>query len=104
VRAARGGPAALRPHKWPEPARQALAPRRVQQDRVEHGAEDVVLALVEGAIADAHRARALVPGELAARRLLEIPAPVDAVHDLQGAVAVRLQVGDELHELVRLPV
>jgi hypothetical protein len=36
-------------------ARQALAAPGVQQDRVEHRAEHVVLALVEGAVADAHR-------------------------------------------------
>ena len=78
--------------------------RRVQQDRVEHGAEDVVLALVEGAVADPHRARAGVAGEVVARRLGQVAAPVDAVHDLQRAVVVGLEVGDELHELVGLPV
>src|SRR6185436_12853219 len=35
----------LRLHDRPEPAGEALALSRVEQDRVEHGAEDVVLAL-----------------------------------------------------------
>jgi hypothetical protein len=35
---------------------------------------------------------------------VEIAAAVDPVHDLQRAVVVRLEVGDELHELVCLPV
>ena len=76
----------------------------VQQDRVEHGAEHVVLPLVERAVADPHRAGAGVAGEVVARRLRQVAAPVDAVHDLQRAVLVRLEVGDELHELVGLPV
>ena len=77
---------------------------RVQQDRVEHRAEDVVLALVERAVADPHRACAGVAREVVARRLGQVAAAVDAVHDLQRAVLVRLEVGDELHELVGLPV
>ena len=77
---------------------------RVEQDRVEHGAEDVVLALVEGAVADPHRARAGVAGEVVARRLGQVAPAVDPVHDLQRAVLGRLDVGDELHELVGLPV
>ena len=45
----------------------------VQVDRVEHRAEDVVLALVVGAVADAHRARAFVALEVLERRLLQVP-------------------------------
>ena len=37
-------------------------------------------------------------------RLGQVAAPVDPVHDLQRAVVVGLDVGDELHELVGLPV
>ena len=77
---------------------------RVQQDRVQHRAVDVVLALVERAVADAHRARAGVAGQVVARRLGQVATPVDAVHDLQRAVVVGLEVADELHELVGLPV
>ena len=88
----------------PEPPRQALALLRVQQDRVEDGAEDVVLALVERAVADAHGPRARVAGQLVARRLRQVAAAVDPVHDLQRPVLGRLDVGDELHELVGLPV
>ena len=72
--------------------------------RVQHRAEDVVLALVERAVADPHRVRALVAGELVARGLGQVAPAVDAVHDLQRAVGVGLEVGDELHELVGLPV
>ena len=94
----------LRLDDRPEPPRQPLRVARVEQDRVEHRAEDVVLALVEGAVADPHRPRAGVAGEVVARRLGQVAAAVDPVHDLQRAVLGRLDVGDELHELVGLPV
>ena len=48
--------------------------------------------------------RAGVARELVAVRLGQVAPAVDAVHDLQRAVVVRLEVGDELHELVGLPV
>ncbi len=88
----------------PQPSRQVLAASGVQQEGVQDGAEDVVLPLVEGAVADPHRAGALVSRQVVAGRLGEVPAAVDAVHDLQAAVLGRLQVGHELHELVGLPV
>ena len=43
-----GGALRLRLDDRPEPARQTLVPACVEQDRVEDGAEDVVLALIEG--------------------------------------------------------
>jgi hypothetical protein len=76
----------------------------VQQDRVEHRAVDVVLALVERAVADPNRACPRIPGEIVPRRLGQVAATVDPVHDLQRPVLGRLDVGDELHELVRFPV
>ena len=45
-----------------------------------------------------------VAGEVVARRLGQVAPAVDPVHDLERAVLVRLDVGDELHELVGLPV
>src|SRR5204863_2674336 len=71
----------LRLNERPQPPRQALASPRVEQDRVEHGAEDVVLPLIEGAVADPHRPGARVTGEVVARRLCSIAPPVDAVPD-----------------------
>ena len=100
----RGGALGLGLHDRPQPPRQPLAAPRVEQDRVERRAVDVVLALVERPVADADRPRAGVAREVVARRLGEVAAPVDPVHDLQRAVLVGLEVGDELHELVRLPV
>ena len=94
----------LRLHDRPEPPRQPVALARVLEDRVEHGAEDVVLLLVEGAVADPHRLRARVAGHVVAGRLGQVAAAVDAVHDLERPVVGRLDVGDELHELVGLPV
>ena len=94
----------LRLHDRPEAARQPLAVARVEQDRVEDGAEDVVLPLVERAVSDSHGPGARVAGQVVARRLVQIAPAVDAVHDLQRAVLGRLEVGDELHELVGLPV
>jgi hypothetical protein len=60
--------------------------------------------LVEGAVAQANRPRALVSAELVTNGLGEVAAAVDPVHDLQAAVGVRFEVGDELHELAGLPV
>ena len=76
----------------------------VQQDRVESGAEDVVLALVEGAVTDPHGRCSRISGEVISSRLGQVPATVDPVHDLECAVLVRLELADELHELVGLPV
>jgi hypothetical protein len=72
----------------------------VEQDRVEHGAEHVVLALVESAVPDPDRPRAGVSREVVERRFGEVPPPVDPVHDLHRAVFGRIDVGDEFHELV----
>ena len=88
----------------PQPARKALAPPGVQKDGVEGGSEHVVLTLVEGAVPDPHGPGTRVPGQVVESRLREVAPPVDPVHDLQPAVVVRLHVGDELHELVGLPV
>ena len=99
-----GGALGLRLHDRPQPPGQALAVHRVLEDRVEHGAEDVVLALVKRAVADPHRVRARIAREILTEGLGQVAAAVDPVHDLQPAVAVGLEVGDELHELVRLPV
>ena len=96
--------AGLRLDDPPQPPWQPLAAPGVQQDGVEHRAEHVVLALVERPVADPYRPGAGVAGQLVAGRLGEVTAPVDPVHDLQGAVVVGLEVGDELHELVGLPV
>ena len=91
-------------HDRPQAPRQAIRAACVEQNRVEHRAEDVVLALVEGAVADSHRAGARIPGEVVASGLGEVTPAVDPVHDLQRAVLVRLEVGDELHELLGLPI
>ncbi len=45
-----------------------------------------------------------VAGEVVARGLGQVAAAVDPVHDLQRPVLVGLEVGDELHELLGLPV
>ena len=99
-----GGALGLGLHDRPEVPWKAGAAPGVQQDRVEHRPVDVVLALVERAVADADGPGAGVAGEVVPRRLGQVAASVDAVHDLQRAVLVRLEVGDELHELVGLPV
>src|SRR5947208_3619867 len=85
-------------------SRAALAAPGVEEDGVEGGPVDVILALVVRPVADAYRTGAGVATQAVDDRLREIPATVDAVHDLEGAVLVGLEVGDELHELVGLPV
>ena len=67
----------------PEAPRKPFAAARVQQDRVERTAVDVVLPLVEGPVSDPDRTRACVTRQLIARRLGQIAPAVDPVHDLQ---------------------
>jgi hypothetical protein len=56
----RGGALGLGLDDRPQPPRQSLAAPRMKEDRIQHGAVDVALALVEGAVADAHRPGASV--------------------------------------------
>ena len=76
---------------------------RVDVDRVEHRAPHVVLALVVGAVADAHRPGAVVAVQVVEDALVEVALAVDAVHDLELVVALG-DVGDEAEEVVGLPV
>ena len=91
-------------HERPQAGGGSPAVTAVEQDRVEGSAEDVILPLVERAVADANGVCAFVAGQLLAHRFGQIAAAVDAVHDLEGAVVVALDVGHELHELVGLPI
>ena len=86
----------------PEAVVQAIARARVEPDRVEEHPPDIVLPVAPGVVADPHRPRALVAGEVIERLLVELRAPVDAVHDLQ--VLVLDPVGDEVEVVARLPV
>jgi hypothetical protein len=100
----RDGALGLRSHEGPQAAWQVSATAGVQQDGVQYRAEDVVLTLVERAVPDPYRAGALVSGQLVSGRLGEVAPAVDAVHDLQAAVLGGLDIGDELHEFVGLPI
>ncbi len=51
-------------------------------ERDHHLAEDVALTLVDGAVADPHRARAGIPRQVVELALDELAPAVDAVHDL----------------------
>src|SRR5215831_6578777 len=88
----------------PEPAWQALVSPGMEQDRVEDGTKHVVLALIKGGIADANRACICVAREVVPRRFGQLATAIDAVHDLKRTVLVGLDIGNELHELVRFPV
>ena len=87
----------------PAALREMVARLGVQEDRVEHHAPHVVLLLVVGAVADAHRLGAVVAVEVVEGLLLELALALDAVHHLD-VVAL---LGDVLHEVevvVGLPV
>ena len=99
-----GGALGLGLHDRPQPARQPLTAPRMQQDRVQHRAVDVVLSLVKRPVAHPHRKRAGIARQVVAGRLAQVAAPIDPVHDLQRPILVGLQVGHELHELLRLPI
>jgi hypothetical protein len=61
-----------------------------------------MLPLLEGAVADADRPRPLVAGQVGQRPLGQVTLAADPVHHLQLLVAGHL--GDEVQEVVRLPV
>ena len=82
----RGGALGLRLDHRPQPLRAVPVLLGVQVERVEHRAVDVVLALLVGVVADPHRARTLIAGEVVERLLGEVALAADAVHDLQRAV------------------
>ena len=88
----------------PDPLRQVVARLGVQVEGVEHGAPHVVLLLVVRAVADAHGAGALVAREVVQRLLHQLRLAVDAVHDLELALLGLGHVGDEVEEVVGLPV
>src|SRR5215467_9161088 len=94
----------LRLDDRPESAWQALVPPGMEQNRVEDRAEDVVLMLTKGGITHANRTRTCITREILPRRFGQFATAIDAVHYLQRTVLGRLDVGDELHELVRFPV
>jgi len=79
----------------------------VQVHRVQDRTPDVVLALVVGAVADAHRARVVVTGEVVEGLLVQVALPTHPVHDLQRvrrAVLAARDVADEAEEVVGLAV
>ena len=84
-----------------------LARLGVQVHRVEHGAPDVVLLLVVGAVADPHRAGVVVAGQVVQFVLDQAALAADRVHHLQRvafAVVDPGHVGDEREEVVGLAV
>ena len=95
----------LRLDDRPQPPRQALAATGVEQDRVERRAEDVVLALVERAVADPHRAaRRRTRRDRRAWTRVRSRRPSMPYMICSAPSLVGLEVGDELHELLGLPV
>ena len=85
--------------------RRAAAAQRffVQVDRVEQRPPDVVLALVEGAVAGPHRTSAAVAAEVVEGPLGQLLLAADPVHDLQVRV-LAADVEHEAHEVARLLV
>ncbi len=87
-----------RPELVADPAERA----RVDVDRVQEGAVDVVLVLVEGGVADPHGLRADVAAQVVERALGQLLLAADPVHDLE--VRVRADLLHERHEVGRLVV
>ena len=84
-----------------------LARLGVQVHRVQHRAPDVVLHLVVGAVADAHRAGVVVAGQVVQLLFDQAAFAADAVHHLQRmafTVVGARHVGDEREEVVGLAV
>ena len=87
----------------PDPSVDVVGGLEVQVDRVQQGAPDVVLVLVVRGVADPHRTRVGVAGQVIELVLLQLLLAADAVHDLQVLVPAG-DVGDEGEEVHRLPV
>lgn len=87
----------------PEPILDAMRPG-VQVDSPDNRAPHVVLALAVGPVADPHRSGVLVPGQMIQRLLSKNPFPTDAVHQLQMAAFGVGDLGNEVEEIVGLPV
>ena len=68
--------------RFPDGGLDLSAPPLLDRHRVEEHPPHVVLVLVEGAVADAHRPRVAVTGEVVERVLGEVGLAADAVHDL----------------------
>ena len=84
-----------------------LARLGVQIHRVQHGAPDVVLHLVVGAVADPHRARVVVAGQVVQLLFDEGAFAADGVHHLKRVALTVVgagHVGDEGEEVVGLAV
>ncbi len=77
-----------------------VAEPQVPVDEMREPAPDVVLALVDRAIADAHGPRAFVAVEMVEGGLGQLPLPTDAIHHLQRRLVH--PVGDESQEGMRL--
>ena len=82
----------------------ALPRLRVDVDRVEEGAVDVVLALLVGGVPDPDRLRADVSVQVVERPLRQLRLAPDPEHDLRLGAATVAEMRDELHELARLLV
>src|ERR671923_2255879 len=76
----------------------------MQVDGVEQRSPDVVLRLAVRAVARPYGAGALVTREMVERLLHQVRLAVDPVHDLEGVLPRPGDVGDEVEEVVRLPV
>ncbi len=91
----------------PQRLRNLLARLGVQVNRIEHRAPDVVLHLVVGAVADPHRARVVVAGQVVQLLLDQGAFAADGVHHLQRmsfTVVGAGHVGDEREEVVGLAI
>src|SRR5215207_9225338 len=88
----RGSALGLRLDDRPQSPRQPIAASNVQQDRIQHSAKHVILALVERAVADSHWPSSRIARQVLAGRLAQVAPPVDSVHDLQPTILVRLEV------------
>ena len=87
----------------PDPVVQVVGRLEVEIDRVQQGAPDVVLLLGVRGVADPHRARVRIPGQIVQLELGELLLPADAVHDLDVVIPGD-EVGDEGEEVDGFPV
>ncbi len=89
-------------HELPVRRGDPPADLRVEPDRLEHLAVDVELPLLHRAVADPHRARAPVAGEVGELDLGEHPLAADPVEDLEVLGPPRARAPEPVAERVRL--
>src|SRR6516165_3315800 len=94
-------PLDLPPKRWPQPLREVFPRTYMQIYGVQQRSPHIMLNLPVRVVADAHRQRPVITGEMAQHSLGELPLTIDPVDHLEIRLAL-CHVGNEVEEVVGL--